>query len=255
MRPHAPKSHAELIHGWDRLARERQRQIASGEDLSFCHVIVPMALTLLEGCDKRVVLDVGSGTGEFTARLAKLAGRVIAVEPSGVSNSYARENCRAHGNVQILESYVEDSVEELSDLAITSAVAVMSLMTAPSVDDVARTLSTILPPKARVVAILTHPCFWPRYWGYDQAAWFDYEKETFIEAPFVTSKCKTNVLTTHIHRPLETYCSIFAANGFVLETVSEPIPDEKIQKLYPAAWRFPRFIGLKWMRRGRVSNS
>ena len=70
IRPCAPKSHAWLAQEWDMVAEERHRQISSGEDLSFEHVIVQTTWRLLEGANHAVVLDIGSGTGEFTRRLA-----------------------------------------------------------------------------------------------------------------------------------------------------------------------------------------
>src|SRR6266478_467554 len=75
IRPCALKTHADLALEWDQLAEERHRQIASGEDLSFEHVLVPTTLRLLEDANNALVLDIGSGTGDFTARLARIATR------------------------------------------------------------------------------------------------------------------------------------------------------------------------------------
>src|SRR5262245_8684655 len=85
IRPCAAKKHADLALEWDQLAEERHRQITSGEDLSFEHVVVPTTLRLLDGADAALVLDIGSGTGDFTARLAKVAKQVIGLEPAPTS--------------------------------------------------------------------------------------------------------------------------------------------------------------------------
>ncbi|MGH7048647.1 MAG: hypothetical protein ACREE2_19920, partial [Stellaceae bacterium] len=61
LRPRQAKSYAEMIPEWDRLAEERHRQIASGEDISFEHIIIPTIWRLLQGLDLTVFLDVGSG--------------------------------------------------------------------------------------------------------------------------------------------------------------------------------------------------
>jgi tRNA G46 methylase TrmB len=104
----APKKHSDLTRAWDRLAEERHRQIASCEDLSFEHILVPTMLRLFENADPALVLDIGSGTGDFTARLARVATRVIGVEPSGASVVVARATCLAVRNVRFIEAPLED---------------------------------------------------------------------------------------------------------------------------------------------------
>ena len=248
--PCSPKDHVKLVEGWDRLAQERHRQISSGIDLSFDNVIVPTTLGLLGDCDRSVILDVGSGTGEFTARLAEVAGRVIAVEPSRASTAVARNVCQDVQNVYFFEVALEDGVDELEKFGVTAVVAVMSLMTTPDLRKFARAVAELVPRRGRFVAVLTHPCFWPQYWGYSEAVWFRYDREIFLEAPFVISNCPTDIVTTHIHRPLEFYAMTFAQEGFQLEKLVEPVPSAEVQELYPKRWAYPRFIGLRWVKQG-----
>lgn len=240
------KSHADLAREWDQLAEERHRQIVSGDDLSFDHVVVPTARRLFEGADRAVVLDIGSGTGEFTVQLAQIAGKVIAVEPSQASMKLARRVCEGAHNVRYIEASLEEAASVFDEGPATAAVAVMTLMTAPDLRGFAKALAALLRTRARFVATLTHPCFWPRYWGYEEAPWFRYERETFIEAPFVISKRRTEVRTTHIHRPLEQYLNVFAEQGFRLDALAEPMPAPEVEALYPRPWKFPRFLGLRW---------
>src|SRR5437870_4613196 len=84
------KSLADLAQEWDKLAEERHRQIVSGEDLSFHHVVVPIARRLFDGSDGTTVLDIGSGTGDFTVQLAQIVQKVIAIEPSSASMALAQ---------------------------------------------------------------------------------------------------------------------------------------------------------------------
>ena len=248
MKAVSPKTHVELVDSWDQLASERHRQVVSGEDISFHHVIVPAALSLLEGCDKSVIVELGSGTGHFTQRLATLAGQVLAIDPSQASVTLAKETCSSNDNVTFFECSIECGIEQLVKFQVTSAIAVMSLMTAPNLPAVAQSLSAVLPPGAAFVAIMTHPWFWPQYWGYHDKKWFSYERELFVEAAFNISKRSTQILTTHIHRPLEQYLSTFSEYGFCLESLIEPVPGTEVQELYSEPWRFPRFIGLRWSR-------
>lgn len=246
IRPCAAKTHADLALEWDQLAEERHRQIASGDDLSFEHVVAPTTLRMFEGTDATLVLDIGSGTGDFTARLAQVATLIIGVEPSRTSVAVAKASCRKAHNVRFIQASLEEAASMLRGEPVTAAVACMTLMTTPDLSGFAKALAALLQKGARFVATLSHPWFWPRYWGYETEAWFNYTQETFIEAPFVISRCRTAVRTTHVHRPLEQYVSVFANAGFRLEALVEPIPSREIQTLYPEPWRFPRFIGLRW---------
>ena len=246
IKPCSLKTQADLVPEWDRLAEERHRQIASGDDLSFHHVVVPTTWRLLEGADRTLVLDIGSGTGEFTLQLARRSGAVIAVEPSKASMAIARRVCREVANVQFIENPLEEAGGFLGEEGATAAVAVMTLMTAPDLRGLAKALAGLLRVDARFIAMLTHPCFWPRYWGYEQEPWFHYDNEIFIEAPFAISRKQTDLRTTHIHRPLAYYLTVFAEEGFALEALAEPIPALDVQTLYSRPWQFPRFLGLRW---------
>lgn len=240
------KSLAELTQEWDRLAAERHRQISSGEDLSFHHVVVPATWGLFNGSENSTVLDIGSGTGDFTVELARLARKVIAVEPSRANMAIARRVCQRVSNIQFVEAYLENAANMLGDAPVTAAVAVMTLMTVPDIRGFARALARILQPGSRFSAVITHPCFWPRYWGYEREPWFHYKGELFVEAPFAISKCRTEIRTTHVHRPVEQYIEVFAEAGFRLDSLVEPIPAPEVEALYPAPWEFPRFLGLRW---------
>jgi SAM-dependent methyltransferase len=244
--PCPPKRHAELALEWDQLAEERHRQIASGDDLSFDNVVAPESLRLLEGANLTSILDIGSGTGDFTLRLARVAREVTAVEPSRVSVNLARQVCGTVNNVKFIESSLEDATSSLLVGSFTAAVAVMTLMTSPNLNEFAMALARILPSSSIFVATITHPCLWPSYWGYENEPWFNYKCEQFIEAPFAISRARARYRTTHVHRPLEQYIDVFSDQGFRLETLSEPLPPLKVQTQYPTPWRFPRFLGLKW---------
>jgi SAM-dependent methyltransferase len=246
--PCSAKTLADVTHEWDQLAEERHRQIASGEDISFHHVVVPTVRRLLDGSDTSVVLDIGSGTGDFTLLLAQYAGTVIAIEPSMKSMAIARKTASGTPNIRYAETSLESAINFSGAESATAAVAVMTLMAVPDLKGFAGALRQILPRHARFVAVLTHPWFWPYYWDYHSESWFHYERETFIEAPFVISNCSSEFRTTHIHRPLETYIKTFAEQGFRLDALEEPMPSPDVQTLYPKPWKYPRFLGLRWQR-------
>jgi SAM-dependent methyltransferase len=239
---------ADLTLQWDRIAELRHQQIADGVDVSFNHVVVPAALSLLSEECLSLLLDVGCGTGHFSALVAPIASQVIGIDPSAASIEVAKRVCQDFSNTRFVTASLEDAAQEWKGPQATAAAGVMMLMTAPDLAGFARRLRSVLVPGGAFVAVVPHPCFWPTYWGYVNEPWYDYMKEIFIEAPFEISKAQTQVWTTHIHRPLTQYLACFSAAGFELKVMEELRPDPQIEALYPKRWPSPRFVALKWLR-------
>ncbi len=248
VRSSPPRSIGELTRQWDQLAEVRDQQLAAGVDISFNRVVAPAALRLLDGADLSLLLDVGAGTGHFTALTADLSIEVIGIDPSDACLRIARRVCAHRPNVSFTQASIEEFAKMSRGLRATAAVAVMVMMTAPNLTTFAASLADVLAPGSRFVAVIPHPCFWATYWGYADADWFEYSQETFVEAPFWISNSHTEVRTTHIHRPLSQYLTVFRENGFRLDAVEEPMPEAAVQALYPTAWHFPRFMALRWIK-------
>jgi SAM-dependent methyltransferase len=71
------------------------------------------------------VLEIGPGTGGFTVPLARLAGEVVAVEPSAAMRAALERNLAAAGraNVRLLGAPIEESLDAIHgpfDLALAS---------------------------------------------------------------------------------------------------------------------------------------
>ncbi|GFM87972.1 hypothetical protein PSCICO_33710 [Pseudomonas cichorii] len=243
-------SSQELAMEWDCLASERHKQIYAGLDITFTHVMAPLIESLVGQDPYATLIDIGSGTGELTGRLAAQFKKIICIEPSIESLSIARSILSMFSNIYFINSDFEDCEEQLLHKTEGKSIflAAMMLSAAPQLDKFAKTLSQVAHKGDEFVATIPHPCFWPRYWGYEKETWFSYKKELMIKAPFKISLSDSEFKTTHIHRPIEKYISTFSKFGFHLLSMSEPIPDRKIQSLYPKKWEFPRFLALKWVK-------
>lgn len=240
----------ELAREWDALAAERHQQISNGLDITFTHVMAPLVELLIGENPTETLIDIGSGTGELTGRLAMRFKNVICIEPSIQSIHIASSILRIFPHVQYINSDFEDCEELLSGIIgqRNTFLASMMLSADSQIDKFAQTLSRVANIGDKFIATIPHPCFWPRYWGYEKEPWFSYQKELMIKAPFKISLSDSEFKTTHIHRPIEKYISTFSKNGFQLLEISEPFPSQKVQELYPKKWEYPRFLAFKWVK-------
>ena len=239
------KSPGVIAEEWDRIANVRHKQIDSGNDLSFRHVLMPTVLDLLQGCDLNRVIDLGCGTGELTRELARVSGEVTGVDLSPLSIKIAGQTCCGTSNITFHAATIEGFANHRTGQGFTTAVANMSLMTCLDLDSFVRAAAKLVAPKGHLISTITHPWFWPSYWGYDDAEWFDYHREIVIEAPFRISSEETEYITTHVHRPLSVYLNSLARQGFLVDRILEPYPNEDIQALYLERWKFPRFLAFR----------
>jgi len=234
---------------WDRVAEIRRSQIEGGLDLSFDHVLLPSIRSLSEGCNLEQVVDVGCGIGSVAAEMARDAQKVVGVDLSEESIRLAQSRFAKIKNLSFVSGSMEDFAASQHHSSFSAAVANMSLMTALNLEPFVRAISNVLRPGGCFIFTITHPCFWPSYWGYIDAPWFQYKEEIVIEAPFKISLAPgSGLTTTHIHRPLEMYVNTLESCGLSLDRMLEPVPSTEIQKAYPAPWHFPRFLAVRCVR-------
>lgn len=250
MQPVSGKTQAQIAAEWDRIASRRAAQIESGLDLSFTYILVPAVLSLVSNSDLTNVIDIGCGAGFLTRELASRATQVVGVDISGKNIEYATKRWRNVPNVRFHTTSIEDYAERAERPEFGVAVCNMTLMTVLDLDNAVKAAARTLKVGGHLVATITHPCFWPRYWGYVDQPWFDYTREIVIESDFrISFETCRGFVTTHVHRPLERYFTVLSRAGFLIEEVQEPLPPREIERRYPAPWEYPRFIGLRALRK------
>ncbi len=250
MRPVEGKSQDQIAQEWDRIALRRAHQIESGADLSYRNILLPSIMSLISASDLTAVLDAGCGAGFLTAELAKRATESTGIDISQKSIEYAIARWGSAANIRFATTSIEEYGQRQEPRRFTVAVSNMTLMTVLDLDNVVKSLSRLVVPGGHLAATITHPCFWPHYWGYAGEEWFSYAKEIVIESDFRISfdRCD-GFITTHIHRPLERYLAALSRGGFLLEEFREPLPTPEVERRYPTPWQYPRFVALRATRR------
>lgn len=230
-----------LAAEWDALAESRLDQLVRGQDVSFSHILSPTIQRLLGEDDGDSLLDVGCGIGFLTAQLAQKFGRVVAIDPSVHSIELARIFAKSQGNIRFEPVSVEEFSSEDDRFSV-----IMANMTLMDVSDLAaalRAMARLGRGGGRLIFSITHPFFWPAYWGYVDADWFVYSEEIYIEAEFRIANASTGLLTTHVHRPLQAYVESVIEAGFSISQILEPIAPAAVQSVYRDGWgRVPRFL-------------
>jgi SAM-dependent methyltransferase len=232
------KSQHEITAEWDALAPIRYQQIMSQQDLTFWRMLVPNVLSMLPLTKADNIIDAGCGVGVFTAILKSISKNVIGIDPSEKSIELARHFSGPQFITSTLEDYATRSIPTASVV-----VANMVLMDVIDLRAFLKAAFAVLRPNGALIFTLTHPYFWPDYYGYSNAPWFHYEQEAIVVSPFRISAqqdCPLN--STHIHRPLEFYMNSFFEAGFVTELLQEPMPSPDIARMYSTPWRFPRYL-------------
>lgn len=238
------KSRADVEREWDALAPVRETQISHSKDISFTSVLLPAIQNLSQESDFTSVIDVGCGLGFVTDYISSRSDAVTAIDISSDSIRIAHQRLKHRKNVSFFHSSMED-FPETSPSHFSLAISSMTLMTVLDIRSFLSSLSRVLKPGSHFIFTITHPCFWPRYWGYESEDWFDYNKEIIIEAPFSISRDKTNLVTTHIHRPLDMYVECLHNNNFAIDTLIEPYPPAHADQEYLKNWSYPRFVGFR----------
>jgi len=247
MKPVIGKTQKEITKEWENIAKLRAEQIEHGKDLSFTFILVPCIFELSKHSDFTSVIDVGCGAGFLTKDLARKSRHIVGIDMGRENIDIAKER---FSNIEFINSTIEDYAFNLKTPCYTLSIVNMSLMTTLYLDKVLESIARILKSGGHLIFTITHPCFWPFYWGYAFENWFDYKKEIPIEATFkISLETSQGLVTTHIHRPLEQYVFSLLKTGFIIDQISEPMPDRDLEVKYPSRWLYPRFLGMRCVKK------
>lgn len=227
---------------WDKLANIRNNQQRYLHDETYENYLKPTILDLLKKSDLSHVLDLGCGNGYLTEFIAKQAKRVTGIDISHENIKIAKKNNQL-GNLTYFKidafDYLINNKNKFSTI-----VASMFLQDCANFKDISYLVYDNLNKSGKFILTITHPCYWPRYWGYENEDWFSYGKELIIEGNFKISSIPEPLSETiHFHRPLEMYLDVFKNAGFILDDLIEIQPNHTNTN-----FKYPRFLAIQYIK-------
>jgi ubiquinone/menaquinone biosynthesis C-methylase UbiE len=194
-------------------------------------------LTRLLGDGSGSLLDVGCGTGSYTAALAERGWDATGVD---ISEDMLRL-ARTRG---IRAVHADATSLPFEDASFDAAI---SVFTNTDVDDLAavvREIARVLRPGAPLVYLAVHPCFVGPHSIYDpeggvpglQTGWYRHVGR-YTEAPGVWRESGVRIRVGATHLPLGLFLQTFVDAGLGLERIEEPEERE-----------YPFGLALRWRR-------
>jgi SAM-dependent methyltransferase len=218
LRPLGWEAVADWYDGWmGELGSDHHQQLA-----------IPAALEMLSLAGHEHVLDVGAGQGVLAQYIAQTGARYTGVDISPRLIEIARRRHAKRGRFVQADARHLASSRDLKAASFDACIFLLSLQDMSPLDAVIASAAWALKPRARLVIVMTHPCFRvPRQsgWGYDPERRLRYRRvDSYLQMLSVPMKAYGRNwagTTISFHRPLEAYINALAEGGLYVDAMRE----------------------------------
>jgi len=247
--------------GWDNVATWYAGWVGKHGSIHHRQTILPALIELLAPRAGENILDVGCGPGVPAPHVAAAGARYTGIDRSTRLIGIARRHHGRCGRFVVADATRLGETPEVGRAAFDAATFVMSIQDIAPLDAALRSTAASLRETARIVIVMTHPCFRvPRQsgWGRDGERGLQFRRIDRYLSPLAVpmrSRSLRHRSTVSHHRPLEAYVNGLAAEGFAVDAireiaVSEAIGGAPATKSERAAFReIPLFLAMRAARR------
>jgi SAM-dependent methyltransferase len=242
------------VESWDTIADWYAERLRSGSGMhEFARDVLLDAVPVeLHGVR---VIDVGCGEGILTRAVALRGAAVVGIDPTAGLIAHAR---RAEETARTGAVYAVDdgcSLSTVADESVDWVIAGLALNNIPDLEAAVRSVSRVLVPGGRFVFTIPHPCFEAPH-----AGWVETDEGTsrrvcgdYLDEGFWRSTNPEGARRAgNQHRTLSRYLMELIAQGFMVDLVAEPAPDQRVAAEQPRRVGLPPFLLVR-ARRGPVA--
>lgn len=190
-------------------------------------VVWPGAMRLLGVGPGKTFLDVACGEGSFAQLIVKQGGSVVGIDAAPTLVRQAQNK-----KIRDAEFFVADaagSIAMYNGKTFDGAAIVLALQNMSDMNGTLANVSKVMKRGAPVVIVLNHPAFRiPRQssWGFEEERKMMYRRvDSYLTENAIPMLMHPgdapDVKTTSFHRPISSYITSLAANGFVVDAMEE----------------------------------
>jgi ubiquinone/menaquinone biosynthesis C-methylase UbiE len=197
-------------------------------------VVWPGAMRLLGVGSGKTFIDVACGEGTFAQMISKQGGSVVGLDasPTLIRQAQMKKMRNADfvvGDASRFAHQFDGSQKRFAKRSFDGAAMILAAQNIEDLNAAFAHTSKVLVKGAPFVIVLNHPAFRvPRQssWGFEDDRKLMYRRvDSYLTEnaiPMLMNPGSSNsVKTTSFHRPIASYISMLAANGFVVDAMEE----------------------------------
>lgn len=212
------------LNQWNSSASWYDQNMGETGDRLNNQIIRPVILKILGKLTNKRILDVGCGSGYFTAELAKSAKSVVGTDFSENFIKICRQKYEQYKNLSFIQQDIKTELPFV-DNGFDFVISKMVLQYVDKIDTFARESFRILTKSGKAVLVVDHPFHAQYYFAQQKAGKFNPKypnlKDYFSKEPSEKISLWGKIKLTWYPRTISDYVNAFVDVGFKLFQMTE----------------------------------